>query len=179
MRTLRLSLAALVIACAGCAVLDPEGAELRAVDAALAEVLYAVRAPQPEQRAALARAQNAFDRRPDPVTRLKLGALLALLPTPLGDPGRASALLAPLADAAAPGAPRFAAFVAAQLADKQRLARETERLARDAERMAREHERIDRERDKREEELKSQLEALREIERHIRQREERLRRGQR
>jgi hypothetical protein len=178
-RTRQLLLAALVIACAGCAVLDPEGTELRAVDGALAEALNAARSPQTEQRAALARAQAAFNEKPGPVQRLRLAALLAILPAPPGDPARAAGLLAPIADAGSPGAGRTAALLAAQLAEQQRLSREAERLAREAERTAREHERLDRDRTAREEELRQQLEALREIERNIRQREEKLRRGAR
>lgn len=179
MPILRLSLAAVLIACAGCAVLDPAAAELRALDEVVADALNAARAPQSEQRAALARAQQAFSRSADRVDRLRLAALLALLPTPLGDSARATALLAPIADAAEPGAGRMAALLATQLAQQQRLAREVERLARETERTVREHERLDSERDKREEALRQQVEALREIERNIRQREEKLRRGQR
>lgn len=179
MRTVQFLLAALVIACAGCAMLDPDAVELRAVDDVVADTLNAVRAPQSEQRAAVARAQQAFTRSPDPVARLRLGSLLALLPAPLGDPGRAQALLAPIADAADPGAGRIAALLATQLGQQQRLAREAERRVGEAERAVREHERLDSERDKREEALRQQVEALREIERNIRQREEKLRRGQR
>jgi hypothetical protein len=178
-RTLQPLLAALVIACAGCAALDPEAAELRAVDDVVGDALNAARAPQSEQRAALARAQQAFSQSPDVVARLRLGSLLALLPAPLGDPTRAAALLAPIADAADPGAGRVAALLTTQLAQQQRVAREAERKAGEAERTVREHERLDSERDKREEALRQQVEALREIERNIRQREEKLRRGQR
>ena len=177
MRTLQLSLAAIVIACAGCAVLDPEGAELRAVDRVVADALNAARAPQAEQRAALARSQEAFDRGSDRVARLRLATLLGVLPAPYGDPARASALLAPIADAGSPGVGRLAALLATRLAEEQRHAREAERLARDSERSAREHERLDRERAAREDALRQQLEALREIERNVRQREEKLRRG--
>lgn len=179
MRTFHPLLAALVITCAGCAVLDPGAAELRAVDEAVADALNAARAPQAEQRAALARAQQAFSRGSDPVDRLRVAALLALLPAPLGDPAKATALLAPMADAGAPGAGRLAALLATQIAQQQRLAREVERLGRESERTAREHERLDSERDKREEALRQQVEALRGIERNIREREEKLRRGQR
>lgn len=179
MRTLQPLLAALLIACAGCALLDPQAMELRDADAAVADALNAARAPQPEQRAALARAQAAFSRSAGPAARLRLASLLALLPAPLGDHARAAALLAPLADAGSPGAGRLAAFLVAQLAEEQRLAREVERLGREAERSAREQERLEKERDKREEALRQQVEALRAIERNIREREEKLRRGQR
>ena len=179
MRTLPFLIAALLTACAGCAALAPEAAELRAVDEVIAEALNAVRAPQAEQRAALARAQQAFTGSQDPVARLRLSSLLALLPAPLGDAARAQALLAPIADAADPGAGRVAALLATYLAQQQRLARDAERRVGEAERALRERERLDGERDKREEALRQQVEALREIERNIRQREEKLRRGQR
>ena len=179
MRTLKFLLAGLVIACAGCAALDRQAAELRAVDDVVGDSLNAARAPQAEQRTALARAQQAFNRSPDALARLRLGSLLALLPAPVGDPARAAALLAPIADAADSGAGRAAALLTAQLAQQQRVAREADRRVAEAERAVRERERLDSDRDKREEALRQQVEALREIERNIRQREEKMRRGQR
>jgi hypothetical protein len=179
MADLRLALVALVMACAGCAVLDPEAASMAAADAAVRDALHAARAPQSEQRAALARAQQAYVGDPTGINSLRLATLLAVLPPPLGDPGRAAGLVAPIADAGSPGVGRFAAFLAAELAEQQRLAREAERLAREGERATRERERLDRERDKREEVLREQVEALRSIERNIQEREEKLRRGQR
>lgn len=164
------------LALAGCAVLDPQAA-LHDADRAVGDALNAARAPQSEQRAALARAQQAFGQNPDPVARLRLATLLALLPPPLRDETRAAVLLEPIADAGAPGVGRFAAFLAADLAERQRLARESERLAREGERAAREHERLDKERDKREEALRQQVEALRAIERNIQERAEKLRRA--
>jgi hypothetical protein len=77
-----------------------------------------------------------------------------------------------MADAIAPGFGRLAAFLSAQIVERQRLTRELERAAR-------ERERVDKDRDKREEALRQQLEALRAIERGILEREERLRRKQR
>ncbi len=171
--------AAFVLACAGCAVLDPQAASLAAADAAVGDALYAARAPLAEQRAALARAQQAFLGNPSAVNRLRLATLLALLPAPLRDEPRATELLGPIADSRAPGAGRYAAFLASELAERQRLAREADRLAREGERAARERERLDREHEKREEELRQQVEALRTIERNVQQREEKLRRGQR
>jgi len=179
MAPLKLALATLVVACTGCALLDPQAGSLAAVDAAVGETLYAARGPQSEQRAALARAQQAFTGDPGPLNRLRLATLLAVLPSPLRDEARAVNLLNPIADAGSPGVGRFAAFLAAQIAEQQRLQREAERLTREGERTAREHERLDRERDKREEELRQQVEALRAIERNIQEREEKLRRGQR
>jgi hypothetical protein len=92
---------------------------------------------------------------------------------------RAAELLEPIADSNAPGIGRFAAVLAAQLAERQRLARELERVTRESERGARERAATDKERDKREEALRQQLEALRAIERGILEREENLRRRQR
>ena len=166
---------------AGCAQLMP-GAD---VDTVVAEALSAARAPAAEQKAALARAQDAFTSSTGDFNRLRLATLLVALPAPLRDDARAIELLEPLADAAKPGSGRFAALLTAQAAERQRLAREIERGAREAERQAkergaREAERLalDKERDKREEALRQQLEALRAIERGILEREEKLRRRQ-
>ena len=164
MKRLALALAGLVLA--GCAALQPL---VNPVDAIVAEALAAARAPAPEQAAVLARAEKAGTA--TPTDRLRLATLLATLPPPLRDDARAVKLLAPIADAAAPGIGRFAALLTAQIAERQRSGQETER-------MARERERVDKERDKREEALKQQIEALRAIERGILEREEKLRRRQ-
>jgi hypothetical protein len=165
-------------ALAGCAQLMP-GAD---VDTVVAEALSAARAPAAEQKAALARAQEAFTSSTGDLNRLRLATLLVALPAPLRDDARAIELLEPLADAAKPGSGRFAALLTAQAAERQRLVRENareaerqakERHAREAERLA-----LDKERDKREEALRQQLEALRAIERGILEREEKLRRRQ-
>jgi hypothetical protein len=152
------------------------------VDGVLAQAVQAARAPAAEQKAVLGRAQQAFLKEASPVNRLRLATLLAMLPAPLRDDARATELLEPIADAASPGIGRFAAFLAPQLAERQRVARDIERLSRDSERLTRERERsekervaADRERDRREEALRQQLEALRSIERGILEREDRLR----
>jgi DNA repair exonuclease SbcCD ATPase subunit len=197
MRLAALALAALL---AGCALLEPGADRIVAVDGIIREAIAAARAPEPERKAALGRAQQSFERNPSGLNRLRLATLLAALPAPLRDEARAAALLEPLANAGAPGPERFAAFLAGELAERRRLAGEKERLARDAERAARERERLerererlerehetierereraDKERDKREEALRQQLEALRAIERGILEREEKLRRRQR
>lgn len=134
-----------------------------------AEVVNASRAPAGEQKAALQRAEEAFARQATPMNRLRLASLLATLPASLRDDQRAAELLQPISDAGTPGIGRFAAFLLAQVNERQRLAREIERLARD-------HDRSDKERDKREEALRQQVEALRAIERGILEREQRLRR---
>lgn len=162
------------------------GQELAEADAILAEALRAARSPTAEQKAALARAQQALERERSSPNTLRLATLLSVLPAPLRDDARAAELLEPLSDSAAPGIGRSAAFLAAQIADRQRIQRDIERLNREAERASREkaaaereRERLDKEREKREEALRQQLEALRAIERGILEREERLRRRQR
>ena len=158
----------------GCALIEPQGSD--AVDRLVAEVMSAARAPATEQKAALASAQAAFGRDTGAANRLRLATLLAVLPPPLRDDARASELLEPLANPSTPGYGRFAALLAGQIAERQRLARELERVARDSERAARERERADKERDKREEALRQQLEAMQSIERGILERQEKLRR---
>jgi hypothetical protein len=176
-----------VAACAACASFPPGFSQgPSAVDAVLGEVLVAARAPASEQKATLARAQQNVEKDGGALDKLRLATLLAALPPPLRDDARAAELLEPLADSASPGVGRFAAFLLAQISDRQRIQREIERLSREAERHARERvsaererDRADKERDKREEALRQQLEALRSIERGILEREERLRRRQR
>jgi hypothetical protein len=147
--------AALGIAAAACAGLAPEARDALAVDEIVATALEATRASPQERRRTLARAQQAFARHPDDIARLRLATLLAALPPPLQDEARAAALLEPLA-----GGPRetpiarFAALLAAQLAEQRRA------LHAGAQR---------------ETTLRRQLEALKAIERDIQAREERLR----
>jgi outer membrane PBP1 activator LpoA protein len=161
----RLTLAAALVL-TGCALFEPPPSPL---DSVLGEAVQAARAPAPEQKVALQRAEQAYKASPTSLNRLRLATLLATLPDPLRDDARAAELLEPIADASDPGAGRFAALLAAQIGERRRAAREAERLAR-------ERERADKERDKREEALKQQLDALRGIERGILEREERLRR---
>lgn len=156
------------------------------VDAIVSEALQGARASPPEQKAALARAEQRFNGDPSAGSRLRLATLLAVLPPPLRDDVRAAELLAPIADPGSPGFGRFAALLSAQLAERQRLAKELERAQREAERAGRERERVeheraaaDKERDKREEVLRQQLEALRAIERNILEREDRMRKKRR
>lgn len=186
----------LVVVLGGCSAVQPL---INPVDAIVAETVAAARAPAAEQAAALARAEKEVTRTggATPADRLRLGSLLATLPPPLRDDARAAELLGPLADPNAPGVGRFAALLAAQVAERQRVVRELERVSREAEKAARETEkaarerervdkeraaldkerdRLDKERDKREEALKQQLEALRAIERGILEREEKMRR---
>lgn len=152
-------------------------------DAAIARALDVSRLPPPEQARALQQAQERFVRSPEAANRLELATLLATLPGSLRDDARAIELLQPLARPNGTRSERYAAFLAGQLAQRQRLAREAERLGREVERLAREREKAerdhaaaDKERDKREEAMRQQIEALRSIERGILEREERMRR---
>ena len=151
------------------------------IDSVISETVDIVRAPAARQKAALAAAQRDFAADPSPMQRVRVAALLATLPEPLHDDARALELLESIVEAASP-AGRFAAFLAAHIAERQRLVREADRLAREVDRLAkeranaeREHQNAEKERDKREEALRQQLEALRAIERGILEREERLR----
>ena len=92
-------------------------------------------------------------------------------------PSRSQQLLEPMADPSGSATGRFAAFLATQVAERQRIAREIERLNKERVASERERQAADKERDKREEALRQQLEALRAIERGILDREERLRRS--
>ena len=158
---MRLRAMAMALGLAGCALLEPDSG---AVDAIVAEAVVAARAPGGEQVAALGRAQKQAVSSGAPVDRLRLATMLATLPAPLRDDARALELLKPIADAGAPGVGRFAALLAAQVAERQRLTHDL-----------RERDRLDKERDKREEALRQQLDALRAVERGIIEREDKLR----
>jgi hypothetical protein len=173
----------LVLLLGGCAAVQPL---VNPVDAILGEAVSAARAPAAEQAAALARAEKEA-KRPDAAAtdRLRLATLLATLPAPLRDDPRAAKLLEPIADVSQPGVGRFAALLAAQIAERQRLAGEVERVAREAahatrERAALDKERaaLDKEREKETQALRQQIDALRAIERGILERDEKLRRRQ-
>jgi hypothetical protein len=163
----------LILALSGCAAVRPL---VNPVDAIIAEAIATARAPAAEQTAAVARAQQAGTA--SPTDRLRLATLLATLPNPHRDDARALELLEPIADTASSGIGRFAALLAAQVAERQRAARELERVSKDAERVARERKRVDEEREKETQALRQQLESLRAIERGILEREENLRRRQ-
>jgi len=152
-----------LVSLGGCAALNPEADGALALNAVFGEVLQAARAPEGEQRAALARAQLAFGADPTDVNRLRLALLLVDLPDPMRNDAQASALLAPLAGGAGDTpAGRYASLLAAQLADRQQLAALALRQEKAAHAAAR-----------REETLKRQLEALKEIEHSIGERERR------
>ncbi len=156
------ALAALV-SLGGCASVNPDADRALALDAAFGEMLHVVRAPETEQSAALARAQQAFGADPSDVNRVRLAMLLADLPGPLRNDDRASELLAPLAGGASDTpAGRDGALLAAQLAERRQLAALASKQEKAAHAAAR-----------REETLKRQLDALKEIEHSIGERERR------
>jgi hypothetical protein len=166
----RCLIAAALFAFAGCASLDPRSFGVVMADGIVGEAVQLRRAGSAaEQKAALARADEAMRREATPANRLRLASLLVMLPDPLRDPQRAAELVEPLAEAGDPAYGRFAALIAVQAQEQARLARELARGARDLER-----ERV--ERDKREEALRQQVEALRDIERGILEREDKMRR---
>jgi hypothetical protein len=164
----RCLIAAALVAVAGCVALEPRNSAIIA-DGVVGEALQARRAVAAEQKATLARAEEAMRREASSANRLRLGTLLVVLAEPLRDPQRAAELLEPLAEAGEAGYSRLAALIALQAQEQVRLARELDRTVRERDR--------DRaERDKREEALRQQVEALRAIERGILEREEKLRR---
>ena len=154
--------AAVLVTLAACTALEMPGSAFQAVDSLVREALDSARSPAAQQKASLQRAEQAFGRDASALNRLRLAVLLATLAPPLRDDARATELLEPIADPGASAVGRFAAFVAGQVGERARMARERERS--------------ERERDKREEALRQQLEALRAIERGIQEREEKLRR---
>jgi len=157
--------AVVVLLLAGCVAFEPGAERIIEADRIVAETLSAARAPAGEQKAALARAQQAHAAQPSAASRVRLGALFATLPAPQRDDARALELLEPVADANAPGHGRLAALLVNQVGERQRAARE--RALTEVER------------DRREEAMRQQLETLRTIERSILQREEKLRRRER
>jgi hypothetical protein len=164
----------LLLVITGCAALQPAADQ---VDTVIREAAQVARAPAAEQKVALAGAQQAFVGESGTFNRLRLATLLATVPAPLRDDARATELLEPMVDPAGSATGRFAAFMATQLAERQRIAREVERLSKERAVVERERQNAEKERDKREEALRQQLEALRAIERGILDREERLRRS--
>ena len=170
MRALVLILVGLL---AGCGLLPREPWEAAEVSRITSEAVAAARAPAPEQRQALEGAKRDYQRDASDANCLRLAAMLATLPEPLRDEPRAAALLKPLAardDASPYGS--LAVLLAAQIAERQRLAREVERSTKEFERSAREGA-------KREEALQQQLEALKSIERGIIEREQKSRANRR
>jgi hypothetical protein len=172
---LAMTAAAVVAGCADLeALLQPASDQ---VDSVVREAAQLTRAPAADQKVALAAAQQSFVGDSGTLNRLRLATLLASLPVPLRDDARAAELLEPMVDPSGLATGRFAALLATQVAERQRISREIDRLNKERATLERERQAVDKERDKREEALRQQLEALRAIERGILDREERLRRN--
>ncbi len=162
--------------------------ELKSVNEIVAQAVAAALAPAIEQQRALDMAQDAFQRDPSTVTRLRLATLLAVLPAPRGDVKAAYSLLEQFAAGEGKSSPysSFGALLEGQVADRLRLARDSEQANAERQRSLRtaqqrevelraEFERSRRASEVREAKLQEQLEALKSIERGIVEREEKLR----
>jgi hypothetical protein len=134
-----------------------------------AQAVTAAKAPADGQRQALERAKREFQRDPNDANRLRLAAMLATLPDPLRDDMRATVLLKPLAahDAESPYC-SLALLLTAEVAERRRMAQQSEKALKDAEKAIRDGQ-------AREEALQKRLEALRSIEHGIIRREEAVR----
>jgi len=160
---MRLAIILLVLLAAGCASLRPDAQDAAAVSEIVAMAVETLRATPEVQRERLSAALGALASQPDDGARLRAGVLLATLPDPLRDAGRASSLLQPLAARA----PETAFSQFAWLFQGRRLEREQEReelreRLRAAETQA--------------EALRAEVNALKASERVLAEREEALRR---
>lgn len=170
MRRLVIALALLL---AGCAALAPGADERAEVSEIVAHAVASAKMPGAEQQRALRLAREAYESDRGVANRVRLASLLATLPGSLRDDTAAYALLKPVAAAKGESPLQtFAALLAGQVAERLRLARESEQAAR-------EHERSMRAAQEREQTLREQLDALKSIERGIVEREEKLRRNRR
>lgn len=180
MRRAALLLAAMAFA--GCAALQPRDPEADAVHEIVSATVAAAQAAPEEQQRRLARAQEAYESKPDNDNRVRLGALFATLPPPHRDDARASALLAPVASRR-PATPmtELASLLAGGVAEHQRLQREVRGAEQRAEASAQRAdaaqqradgaERREAEAAERAATLSHQVEALKSIERSILERE--------
>lgn len=149
----------------GCALLRPDAGEAMQIREIVGAAASGARATPEEQRRQLAHAQQMYAAVPDDANRLRLAALLSALPSPWRDDARVMTLLEPLASRR-PDTPltQLAGMLAANAAERQRLAREL-RAAERREEAAEERAAT----------LRQQLEALKSIERGILEREEKRR----
>ncbi|MGH8748677.1 MAG: hypothetical protein ACREU5_06180 [Burkholderiales bacterium] len=146
----------------------------------IAGAVAAARAPAADQQRALRLAHEAYRGERSVVNRVRLATLLAALPSPLRDDSAAYALLHPLAAAQGESpVQEFAALLTSQVADRLRLARESEQAAREHERSMRVAEQREQSLREQQQTLREQLDALKSIERGIVEREEKLRRNRR
>jgi hypothetical protein len=136
---------------------QPEAAAETRTGELIAYFASVAKAAAPTQKKELAQSAAAFGRTPTPYARLRLGGLYAQPAPVLRDDARALALLEPLAMAnAMPERPvaDLAALLYAQVAERQRLAKDEAR---------------------KQDDLRERLEAMRSIERSIMDREDRRR----
>jgi hypothetical protein len=163
---MRLAIAALIVFAAGCASLKPGAEEAVAVTEIVAMAVETLRSPPEVQSERLSIALGAVASQPSDAARLRAGLLLATLPPPLGDGGKASALLTPLA-ASKPETPlsQFAGVFQARMLERERETEELRYRLLKTEKQA--------------ELLRGEVDALRANERAFAEREEALkRRGQ-
>lgn len=162
---MKAALLALAVLVAGCATLAPRSGDAERVDQVLAAALELQHATPAAQRRGLAQVRHAFSAGGDDIDRLRLGTLLATLPAPLGDDTQSMALLKPLGSRR-PETPitRFAALLAAQVVERQRLEQAGQR---GQESLRQSEQQVD--------ELRHKLDELKSIERSVLEREEQLR----
>ena len=177
----RMGLVLSAMALTGCAALRPQ-APPDPVREIVSATVEAVQAAPEEQQRRLASAQQAYAANPDDGNRVRLGALFAVLPPPHRDDARAQALLEPLASKR-PASPmtELASLLAAGVAERQRLQRESRaaeqraesasQRAEAAQQRADGAERREAEAAERAATLANQVEALKSIERGILDRE--------
>ena len=187
---MRRVLAALTLLVAGCALLQPEGAPSRELREIVGGTVEAARATPEERSHLVAQARKRYDTAPNESNGVRYAALLATLPAPWRDDEKAAAVLQPLA-AQRPESPltQFAGVLAANVAERQRLARDlqaaekraetAQQRAESAQQRAESAERRETSANERANTLQSQVEALKSIERSILQREEQRRTNKR
>ena len=159
---MRLATVAFIVFAAGCAALKPGAEDSVLVSEIVALAVETLRATPEVQRERLSAALDALTSQPDDAGRLRAAVLLASLPPPLRDDGRAASLVQPLAGRQ-PETPlvQFAGLIQGRLLERERAEKLGEQL-RSAERRA--------------EALRGELETLRANERGLVEREEALRR---
>lgn len=169
---MRLAAGLMILLLAGCAILRHGAGESLQVSEIVSAAVLAARAAPEEQRRQLNHAQQMFAAVQNDMNRVRFATLLAMLPAPLRDEARATALLEPLA-ARRPETPlvQFAALLAAGTAERQRITRDL-RAAERREEVAEERGSALRHQA---DTLRQQLDALKSIERGILEREERRR----
>ena len=160
---MRLAIVAFVLLAAGCATVKPDAQDAAAVSEIVAMAVETLRSTPEVQRERLSMSLRALTSQPDDAARLRAGVLLATLPPPLRDGGRASALMKPLAARAPETAfSQFAWLFQARLLEREQESEELREQLGAAEKQAAA--------------LRAEIDALRANERVLAEREEALRR---